>query len=129
MSRPRLSAPITLRELAVQMGLVPRASALRRLRRQLLSRQRYLARHGHEVTLVHVDHPKKAATVTLAQLRAHMPELFDSRDEIVAAVRASQDEIREAVDELRARTELLAQRLLRLEGGATRSHPRPAERA
>ncbi len=109
--RLRLSTPMTLRDLAIAMGRPPRASTLRGLARLLRARERRLRRDGHEVELLHADVPKRPATVTLAQLRAYMPELFDTHDEIVSAVRAEQEAIEEAIEEMRARTELLGKRL------------------
>lgn len=107
----RLSAPLTLRELAALMGWPAGRAAIRRLVRVLRQRERALARAGHDVVLLHVDQPRAPARVTLTQLRAHMPELFDTQAEIVAAVRAEQEELREDVADAKERTILLARRL------------------
>lgn len=119
MSRPKLSAPITIRELAVRLELPEphRVSTLRRLRRQIARRQRRLRAEGHDVTLLHTDSPRAPTTVTEAQLRVHMEELFDKKSEIVEAVKASQEELRSVVETLLAKVNMLTRRIISMEMG------------
>lgn len=114
-ARPKLSAPITLRELVALLGWPDRSQFVWRAKRMLRARERSLRAQGHEVTLYHCHAAGAVGTVTLAQLRTYMPELFSARDEIVAAVRAEVEDVREGEAENRARSQLLAQHVLRLE--------------
>jgi hypothetical protein len=113
--KPRLSTPVTLRELAALLGWPLRASQLRRLRRLLVARERHLRRQGHDVTIYHCAGERLPGYATLAQLRAYMPELFDTQAEMVAGVRAAVEELREGTDEALARTALLGRRLAAVE--------------
>lgn len=126
MAAPKLSAPITLRELATDLGWPhpSRASSLRRLRRLIVRRERRLRAEGHDVTLYHCDGARSPGYVTRAELLGWMPELRDSGADLVAAVRDSQDELRTRVAELRAElrglARLLAERVGGLEGRVLR---------
>ena len=117
--RTKLSAPMTLREFAIELD-DPRFNAhrvtdLRRLRRFIVRRQRLLRAEGHDVTLWHCDGQRSAGYVTRAELLGWMPELRERESEVVAAVRETQDELRDKLDELRHGLRELTKRAVRTE--------------
>lgn len=110
---PKLSAPLTLRQLAQELGPPwnpKRVSSLRRLRRLLVRTGRLKG-----VVLYHST-GQRSGHVTLAELRAHMPELFDHASEIVELVSEHVDDLKERVAVHHEALGDVAHRMARLEG-------------
>lgn len=103
-----LSRYMTLKEAATLLGMGSSRHTARRLGRIIRRQERRL-----KVTVLHRDKSKKnsPALVTLATLRHHLPELFDSRSETLELVRENLRVLTDNVAELRLRDKALAARI------------------
>jgi len=107
MAAPRLSAPVGLREVLQMMGKAVTKIEMQRLRRLIQQRER-----TKDVQILFHSARGKFHT-TLAVLRTHMPDLFESVDlgpvvEAMTELRSKIDDMEEELEELRERDSIIA---------------------
>lgn len=103
--------PLSLSQASRQLGMSGPGAA-RRLKRLLLTKERRLKR---PLMIRTAGAVRPRYRITMATLRERCPELFSRRDRVVESVRGFVEELRDRLDELSARDELLARKLKRLE--------------
>jgi len=115
---PVLDRYITLAEAARAIGFpgTGRTPEIR-LRRYLLRRERVL---GITILVRFGTEASPRYRLTLSALRAHCPELFDTRVELTELLREHVAEIEQKLERVELQNEALAEELARLAGDADR---------
>jgi hypothetical protein len=124
MKRLRLTAYMSVLELAERLGHPTDPAAMRRLKRQIRAKERSL---GQQILMRLSGRRRGPLLTTETLVRHHMPELISTRDEMAEALRKALGDVEEKLEELTlrdrakgAQLKKLLERLARLEN---RDHP------